>query len=83
MSLLDPDTPSPIPKKNKEGKEIPQDPIKQQRKVTSVFLHVQTGNEDAKLFYEKFGFTETASLPEYYRVGINPRSAWLLEKKVD
>jgi hypothetical protein len=83
VSLLDFDAPAPKPKKNKDGKDIPQDPIKKTVTVTSVFLHVQTGNEEAKAFYEKLGFKETAMLPEYYKIGIQPRSAWLLEKKAE
>lgn len=81
VSLVDPSAPTPQPKKNKEGKQVPQETVKEGKVVESIFLHVQTGNDEAKAFYEKHGFAETGQLPEYYKVGIQPRSAWLLEKR--
>lgn len=80
VSLNDPDVPLPKPKKDKDGKEIKQEPKKKQYKVSSVFLHVQTNNEEAKRFYGKHGFQEKDLIAEYHRLGIEPRSAWLLEK---
>lgn len=49
--------------------------------VAKIYLHVQTSNEEAKVFYEKNGFTEKERVADYYTTGIEPRSAWLLEKE--
>lgn len=49
--------------------------------VTKIYLHVQTSNEEAKTFYEKNGFTEKERVEQYYKSGIEPRSAWLLERR--
>ncbi|PWN32576.1 acyl-CoA N-acyltransferase [Meira miltonrushii] len=49
--------------------------------VAKIYLHVQTSNEEAKVFYEKNGFTEKERVEQYYKTGIEPRSAWLLEKE--
>ncbi|UZJ54046.1 hypothetical protein CBS101457_003366 [Exobasidium rhododendri] len=83
VHLIDKTASVPSPVKNKEGKDIVQEPIKEAKAVDSIFLHVQTGNDEAKAFYEKHGFTEVEMLPEYYKIGIEPRSAWLLEKMTD
>jgi hypothetical protein len=83
VTLIDKNAPLPKPKKNKEGKEVAQEPVKENITIESIYLHVQTGNEEATAFYEKHGFTEKELLPEYYKIGIQPRSAWLLEKRAD
>lgn len=49
--------------------------------VESVYLHVQTTNDEAKDFYKKQGFSEGEILEEYYRRGVEPRSAVVLERK--
>ena len=51
-------------------------------KITSIFLHVQTSNEDAIKFYENFGFEIAAEVPEYYRT-LTPSNAYVLEKRLD
>ena len=51
--------------------------------VSRVYLHVQTSNQEAIDFYKSQGFTEGEVLPEYYRKGVEPRSAVILEKKMD
>jgi GNAT superfamily N-acetyltransferase len=81
VNLIDKDAPLPKPKKNKEGKDVAQELVKEAKEVESVYLHVQTSNDEAKAFYEKHGFVQTEILPEYYKIGIEPRSAWVLEKK--
>lgn len=53
----------------------------EERKVIAVYLHVQTGNDEAKLFYERHGFVQVEQIEEYYHRGIEPRSAWVLEKR--
>ncbi|CAD6884410.1 unnamed protein product [Tilletia controversa] len=47
--------------------------------VQTVYLHVQTSNPEARAFYESHGFTMAREIKEYYRKGVEPQSAWLLE----
>ncbi|KAI7950500.1 hypothetical protein MJO29_009174 [Puccinia striiformis f. sp. tritici] len=49
--------------------------------ISSAYVHVQFGNEDAKEFYLNKGFKVDGELPEYYRK-IEPRGAWILVKDV-
>ncbi|WFD30615.1 N-terminal methionine N(alpha)-acetyltransferase NatE [Malassezia sp. CBS 17886] len=49
------------------------------RRVESIYLHVQTGNEAARQFYEAFGFSIVDTVPQYYRELVPP-SAWVLAK---
>ncbi|KDN39761.1 hypothetical protein K437DRAFT_258939 [Tilletiaria anomala UBC 951] len=86
VSLPDPDAPpSPAPKPAPKGKdgdkkkaEAPKVPTKDYE-IESIYLHVQTSNEEARKFYEKHGFKVVEELPTYYRQGVVPRSAWVLE----
>ncbi|GAA6050314.1 hypothetical protein JCM3770_002958 [Rhodotorula araucariae] len=50
-------------------------------RIESVYLHVQVGNDDARRFWEKWGFEVKETVPDYYRK-ITPRDAWLLERKI-
>lgn len=50
------------------------------RVVTSLYLHVQTGNDAARNLYERFGFVLSGEVPNYYR-DIQPNSAWVLQKR--
>ncbi|EJD03122.1 N-acetyltransferase NAT13 [Fomitiporia mediterranea MF3/22] len=50
-------------------------------KISTVYLHVQCSNEDAKQFYERHGFTEAGLAVDYYKK-IEPRDAWILEYKL-
>lgn len=81
VTLKDPNAPLPKPKKGKDGKENKPEPLRRSYTVASAYLHVQTSNVEAKAFYEKHGFSETQLLPEYHRPSIEPRSAWVLEKR--
>ncbi|KDQ53464.1 hypothetical protein JAAARDRAFT_161507 [Jaapia argillacea MUCL 33604] len=47
--------------------------------LASIYLHVQVGNDAAKRFYERHGFTEVARHENYYKK-IEPRDAWILER---
>ncbi|KAL9940506.1 hypothetical protein V8E36_001211 [Tilletia maclaganii] len=47
--------------------------------VQAVYLHVQTSNTEARAFYESHGFKVSREIKEYYRTGVEPQSAWLLE----
>lgn len=68
------------PKANDEKNDgVP--PRRRSFKVECVYLHVQTSNEEAKAFYEKNGFVVNDRVEDYYKVGISPRSAWLLERR--
>ncbi|KAA1063860.1 hypothetical protein PGT21_026877 [Puccinia graminis f. sp. tritici] len=49
--------------------------------ISSAYVHVQFGNEDAKEFYLKRGFRVDGEVSEYYRK-IEPRGAWILVKEV-
>lgn len=93
LDLPDPDAPAPAPaasdKKSTsasaasdkdKSKDKPAVPTKKYL-VDSVYLHVQTSNDEAREFYSKQGFTEGETIPEYYRVGVQPRSAIVLERK--
>lgn len=46
--------------------------------VRSIQLHVQTDNEEARLFYKSMGFTLKETVPDYYKH--SPiQSAWLFQ----
>ena len=49
--------------------------------VDEIMLHVQTSNEDAIRFYEKFGF-EKGELVEGYYKRIDPPDCFVLSKKL-
>lgn len=49
--------------------------------VKSVYLHVQTSNKGAKVFYERHGFKEISIHPNYYKK-IVPHEAWVLEREL-
>ncbi len=89
VTLADPDAPKPPPvvhapgassadKKKKEA-EAAAKIVRKEYEVEAIYLHVQTSNEEARLFYEKNGFKVAEEIKEYYRVGVEPRSAWVLE----
>lgn len=48
--------------------------------ITSIYLHVQTGNDVARALYERFGFVLSGEVPNYYR-DTQPSSAWVLQKR--
>ncbi|CAO1635855.1 unnamed protein product [Parajaminaea phylloscopi] len=50
-------------------------------RVESIYLHVQTNNDDARAFYKAQGFVEEETISEYYRQGVEPRSAVVLVKR--
>ena len=56
--------------------------IEKHPNVVRVYLHVQTSNTAALEFYSKFGFSQAAIIPDYYRK-ITPTDAVLLEKLYD
>ncbi|KAM0791583.1 hypothetical protein ACM66B_006027 [Microbotryomycetes sp. NB124-2] len=49
--------------------------------IESIYLHVQTSNEDARQFWEKHGFEVKDTIKNYYRK-IEPRDAWVLERAI-
>ncbi|GAA6003691.1 GNAT family N-acetyltransferase [Rhodotorula paludigena] len=51
-------------------------------RIESVYLHVQVGNDDARQFWERWGFEVKETVSDYYRK-IEPRDAWLLERKIE
>lgn len=50
------------------------------RRIDSIYLHVQTGNEAAKRLYEQHGFQIVDTVDNYYKT-LQPSSAWVLEKR--
>jgi len=52
-----------------------------QPRITHIYLHVQTSNQDARRFYERSGFKVVSEVQEYYR-RLEPRNAWLLEREI-
>ncbi|PWN22490.1 hypothetical protein BCV69DRAFT_267900 [Microstroma glucosiphilum] len=93
LDLPDPALPAPLSKAIAAGSAAKKDTAtagkkdnKEEKKtkkylVESVYLHVQTTNDEAKDFYKKQGFGEGEVLEEYYRRGVEPRSAVILERK--
>ncbi|KAK4048248.1 N-acetyltransferase 5 [Microbotryomycetes sp. JL221] len=78
----------------KDNKDEDHDSNKQealvQPAIESLYLHVQTSNDEAKAFWERHGFQVKArrsvhsvvdTIKNYYRK-IEPRDAWLLERKI-
>lgn len=59
----------------------PADQPTKEYRVDSIYLHVQTNNEEARKLYTSMGFQEEKIVEEYYRQGVEPRSAVLLVKK--
>lgn len=47
----------------------------------SVYLHIQTNNEEALGLYRKFGFVQKDTKREYYK-RIEPSDAYVLEKVI-
>jgi N-alpha-acetyltransferase 50 len=47
-------------------------------RLSSIYLHVQVSNGDAKRFYERNGFKEVGVVESYYKK-IEPKAAWLME----
>jgi len=50
-------------------------------KISRVYLHVQTSNAAAKVFYERHGFKEIGVHENYYKK-IIPHDAWILERAI-
>ncbi|EJT97257.1 acyl-CoA N-acyltransferase [Dacryopinax primogenitus] len=50
-------------------------------KISSVYVHVQVSNEEARKFYEREGFTVISEVKDYYRK-ITPKEAWLMEREI-
>lgn len=87
VSLADPSSPPPQPVANAKSPSsnkaaaAPPAPKRKTYKVESVYLHVQTNNDEAREFYKRQRFEEGEVVEEYYRRGVEPRSAVLLEKR--
>ncbi|KAG8977984.1 hypothetical protein FRB90_008623, partial [Tulasnella sp. 427] len=47
--------------------------------LQSIYMHVQTSNDDARRFYERNGFREVGRVDGYYKK-LEPHDAWVLEK---
>ncbi|TPX63270.1 hypothetical protein SpCBS45565_g06729 [Spizellomyces sp. 'palustris'] len=54
---------------------------KDKQKISEVYLHVQTTNEDALEFYKHRGFDVTSTEEGYYKQGPDP-NAYVLTKKI-
>jgi N-alpha-acetyltransferase 50 len=53
---------------------VPQHPT-----LSEVYLHVQINNDDAIEFYNKFGFSKSGSIENYYK-RITPASCFIVSK---
>lgn len=51
----------------------------EKREVEEIYLHVQTNNDEALKFYEKFGFSIVNTIKDYYK-RIEPRDCYVLQK---
>eukprot|EP00250_Pteridium_aquilinum_P014085 c21768_g1_i1 orf=74-547(+) len=49
--------------------------------ISEIYLHVQTNNEEALAFYQKFGFNVTQKIEKYYS-DIEPPDCYLLVKSL-
>lgn len=54
------------------------DEVSKDETIIEVYLHVQTSNQDAKVFYTSHGFQEVDKISNYYR-NIEPPDAYLLK----
>lgn len=81
ISLPDPDVKPPPPAKTAdEKKKAPPRKMKDYL-VEKIYLHVQTDNQEARAFYKSMGFAEEDLIEEYYRKGVDCRSAVILAKR--
>ncbi|KAG0147732.1 hypothetical protein CROQUDRAFT_670324 [Cronartium quercuum f. sp. fusiforme G11] len=64
---------APPPIEEEERTQLP--------KLTSVYVHVQHGNEDAKAFYLRHGFELEGEVKDYYRK-VEPRDAWIFSRRI-
>lgn len=55
--------------------------LSSKQNIGSIYLHVQTNNEDAINFYKKFGFEITDMIKNYY-TNITPPDCFVLTKFV-
>ncbi|KAL8281151.1 hypothetical protein RQP46_006509 [Phenoliferia psychrophenolica] len=67
------------PKDKKADK--PKPPPAPKPVISSLYLHVQVSNDEARRFWEKNGFKVVGTVENYYRK-IEPRNAWVLERVV-
>lgn len=56
--------------------------LSSKEKMSGVYLHVLTDNEDAMKFYKKFGFEIMERVPDYYRNDIVIRGCYGLTKRL-
>jgi ribosomal protein S18 acetylase RimI-like enzyme len=50
------------------------------KKISYIYLHVQSNNTDAKRFYENHGFKPIELVEGYYK-RLEPRDAWILKRE--
>ncbi|KAI8999546.1 acyl-CoA N-acyltransferase [Gaertneriomyces semiglobifer] len=53
---------------------------KRKQKITEIYLHVQSSNEEAIQFYTKRGFEVQSSVEGYYKQGSDPNAIILVRK---
>lgn len=53
-----------------------------ERKITSMYLHVQTTNQEALSFYKNHGFEVTDTTASYYK-NIDDKDAHVLTKSIE
>lgn len=57
--------------------------VKELKDVNGIFLHVQTNNDEAKQFYEKFDFVCDGGVHENYYKKIDPPDAYMLKLDIE
>ena len=53
-----------------------------EKALKSMYMHVQTSNDEARRFYERHGFVEVGRVDQYYKK-LEPHDAWVLERPVE
>ncbi|BGP16648.1 hypothetical protein JCM10213_000436 [Rhodosporidiobolus nylandii] len=70
-----------VEKKDEKKDEKEEEEEEPKKRIESVYLHVQVGNDEGRRFWERWGFEVKDTVKDYYRK-LTPRDAWLLERKI-
>ncbi|GAA6060099.1 hypothetical protein JCM10212_003507 [Sporobolomyces blumeae] len=82
VPIIDETVPPELDEKEKKKLERQEQELKRsRRRIEKCYCHVQVGNDESRKFFEKWGFSVVATVPDYYRK-IEPRDAWLMERAI-
>lgn len=56
--------------------------LKGDKKIKTIYLHVQEGNDEALNFYKNKGYVVESKIEDYYK-NVKPTSAFLLQKAIN